>query len=307
MEQNKLMGLIAPLHFIEELKAELAHYNIEALYIEDRFFIVPESERPYLWVDDVLHDLQIISIESINDASKKLKLLTKTWVHFGSKVHRRGELILDNLSSIKKKSIPFLHELPAKEYGVFGLMEQNKLFYSLKPQSKIPLGEVEFHEDKVNPPSRAYLKLWETFTVQGLRPKAGERVIDVGSCPGGWTWVLQTMGCLVVSVDKAPLEPKIAALPRIEFLEESAFGLLPEKVGALDWFFSDIICYPSKLLELVKKWHASGMVKNFVCTIKFQGATDYAIMEKFLTDFPGSRIVHLYCNKHEVTWIFQAK
>jgi 23S rRNA (cytidine2498-2'-O)-methyltransferase len=185
-------------------------------------------------------------------------------------------------------------------------MDQNTLFYSTKPQSKIPLGEIEFIEDKINPPSRAYLKLWETFTVQGVRPKPNEKVIDVGSCPGGWTWVLQTMGCEVTSVDKAPLDPKIAALEKITFLEESAFGLNPEKIGKLDWFFSDIICYPSKLLELVQKWHKTGHVKNFVCTIKFQGETDYATMDKFLSEFPGSRIVHLYCNKHEVTWIYQS-
>jgi 23S rRNA (cytidine2498-2'-O)-methyltransferase len=306
MEQNNLQGLIAPLHFIEELKAELARFNITPIYVQDRFFIINKPSRPILWVDEVLHDVTIQKIESISDASKKLKAECKTWIHFGSQVHRRGELILENLGTIKKKPIPFLYESPDKPYGVFGLMDQNTLFYSTKPQSKIPLGEIEFNEDKINPPSRAYLKLWETFTVQGLRPKAQEKVIDVGSCPGGWTWVLQTLGCEVTSVDKAPLDPKIAALPNITFLEESAFGLNPEKVGKLDWFFSDIICYPAKLFELVQKWHKSGLVKNFVCTIKFQGETDYETMDKFLTEFPGSRIVHLYCNKHEVTWIYQS-
>ncbi len=305
MEQTNLMGLLAPLHFIEELKKELAVRNIQPVFVNDRVFIIPTTNIPIIWVDDIWYDLQIVDITSISEASKKLKSIEKTWIHYSTGNHRRGELILENLGTIKKKAIPFLYELPTKTFGVFGLIEQNKMFYSNHTRSKIPLGDILFQEDKTTPPSRAYLKLWETFTLMGVTLKPQAKVIDVGSCPGGWTWVLQTMGCHVVSVDKAALDPKIKNLPNIEFLEESAFGLDPARVGKLDWFFSDIICYPTRLLELVKKWHKSGLVNNFVCTIKFQGETDYQAMDQFLAEFPGSRIIHLYCNKHEVTWIYQ--
>ena len=86
---------------------------------------------------------------------------------------------------------------------------------------------------------------------------------------------------------------------------ESAFGLDPASVGPVDWLFSDIVCYPARLLRLVEKWRVSGLVKNFVCTIKFQGATDHETAAAFAA-LPGAEVVHLHHNKHELTVILSA-
>jgi 23S rRNA (cytidine2498-2'-O)-methyltransferase len=162
-----------------------------------------------------------------------------------------------------------------------------------------------FMEDKVMPPSRAYLKLWEFFTVYAPEAIPGGTSIDVGSCPGGWTWVLRTMEFdKVISVDKAPIEERIMNLGKIEFLKESAFGLDPKNFETIDWFCSDIICYPERLLTLVKKFLDAGKVRNFVCTIKYQSEVDWENTVKFL-EIPGSQIVHLHHNKHEVTWFLK--
>jgi 23S rRNA (cytidine2498-2'-O)-methyltransferase len=109
------------------------------------------------------------------------------------------------------------------------------------------------------------------------------------------------LGCEVISVDKAPLSPNMKMSERVHYMEESAFALEPKTVGPIDWLFSDIICYPDRLLSLVKKWMDSGDVRNFVCTIKFQGATDFTAINEFLK-IPGSHVQHLYANKHELTW-----
>ena len=72
------------------------------------------------------------------------------------------------------------------------------------------------------PPNRAYLKLWEALTLaanmpDGRMPRPGELCLDLGSSPGGWSWVLQKLGARVISVDKAPLDPadRIAARHRV--------------------------------------------------------------------------------------------
>ncbi len=98
------------------------------------------------------------------------------------------------------------------------------MLYSASSAHPLPDGEVIFTENKVDPPSRAYLKLWELFTVEGLKPKTGDKVLDLGSSPGGWTWVLDQMGCEVVSVDKAPLAAGLALSNRVKVLNESAFA-----------------------------------------------------------------------------------
>jgi 23S rRNA (cytidine2498-2'-O)-methyltransferase len=182
------------------------------------------------------------------------------------------------------------------------LLSENKIIACAKTSNPFPSGEIPFVEDKENAPSRAYLKLWETFTVHGVRPKGDDAVLDLGSSPGGWTWVLQQLGCHVISVDKAELDPRLMSDKKIKFIKKDAFKLKPSDVGQIDWFFSDLICYPRKLYDLVQEWRKSGHVKNFVCTIKFQGETDYESLKLF-SEIPGSRLVHLFHNKHEIMWI----
>jgi 23S rRNA (cytidine2498-2'-O)-methyltransferase len=41
-----------------------------------------------------------------------------------------------------------------------------------------------------------------------------------------------------------------------------------------------------------------------VCTVKFQGATDHAAAEAFAA-IPGGRLMHLYHNKHELTFAWR--
>jgi 23S rRNA (cytidine2498-2'-O)-methyltransferase len=110
------------------------------------------------------------------------------------------------------------------------------------------------------------------------------------------------MGARVVSVDKAPLAPEVALLPRIEHRLESAFALDPRAFGPVDWLFSDVVCYPPRLLALIERWLAAGACQSFLCTIKFQGETDHAVARRFAA-IPGSELRHLFHNKHELTWI----
>ena len=79
-------------------------------------------------------------------------------------------------------------------------------------------------------------------------------------------------------------------------------ALDPAAIGPVDWLFSDVICYPARLLALVERWLAAGLARNFVCTLKFQGETDLATAGRFAA-IPGSRLLHLHHNKHELTWI----
>jgi 23S rRNA (cytidine2498-2'-O)-methyltransferase len=112
---------------------------------------------------------------------------------------------------------------------------------------------------------------------------------------------LAGLGANVIAVDKAPLDPGVAAMAGVEWLGESAFALEPANIGPIDWLLSDIACYPGRLLRLVETWRASGLVKNFVCTLKFQGATDHEAAAAFAA-IPGAQVQHLHHNKHELTF-----
>ena len=170
-----------------------------------------------------------------------------------------------------------------------------------------PAGVIEFEEDREGPPSRAYLKLWEALTYVRGWPKPGDRCLDAGASPGGWTWALSRLGADVIAVDRSPLDEKIASMAGVTYCQHDAFTLKPEEIGQIDWLFCDVICYPKRLYEWIEKWLASGLCKNFVCTIKMQGNVDDGIdfdTPRHFAAIPGSRVLHLYHNKHELTWIY---
>lgn len=281
-----------------ELERELKFRNI-SFEKHDRLYFFQSDYRP-LFAQVTWIDCQKISINSIGDGIKKLKALGKNWALFTIGNHRRANLIQDGLYKVKNDPIEFLANAPKHSMGGWTLLDSNTIICSPHTTSRYPLGKIEFIENKTIPPSRAYLKLWEFFTVHCSPPAPNTTVIDLGSSPGGWSWVLSQLNLNVISVDKAPLDPKISHIKNIQFLQESAFALEPKMHNA-QWMFSDIICYPDRLLSLIKKWMQESTVQHFVCTIKFQGDADFAMIDEFLK-IPDSHIGHLYHNKHELMW-----
>ena len=282
-----------------ELERELKFRNI-SFEKHDRLYFFNENYCP-LFAQVTWIQCQRISITSIGDGIKKLKALGKNWALFTIGSHRRAQLIQDGLAHVKNDPVAFMATAPKHSMGGWTLLDANTIICSPHTTSRYPLGKIEFIENKEIPPSRAYLKLWELFTIHCPPPPAHTQVIDLGSSPGGWSWVLSELKLNVISVDKAPLDPKIAKAPNITFLQESAFGLDPKQMPDVQWLFSDIICYPERLADLVQRWMQESNVQHFVCTIKFQGEADFTIIDQFLK-IPNSKMVHLYHNKHEVMW-----
>jgi 23S rRNA (cytidine2498-2'-O)-methyltransferase len=298
-------GYLAIHKFEAELERELALKGLAVAFKKDRFYMVQGEHPAMIWAQMTAYKLIPLNISSINDAAKKLKALGRNWGLFTVDHHRRAQLIQEQLPKYNTKPISFRHPLPTSPMGFWTLWEADLMFATQETSSPFALGEMNFQEDKVMPPSRAYLKLWEFFTVYAPEAISGGVALDVGACPGGWSWVLRTLEFdQIISVDKAPLEERIMQLGRIDFRQQSAFGLNPDDFETIEWFCSDIICYPERLLNLVKRFLDSGKVKNFVCTIKYQAEIDWEQTLKFL-EIPGSKIVHLHHNKHEVTWFLK--
>jgi len=297
-DSKPVTAYLAPEDFVAELQQELGDL---AVATHGRLVLARGAARPVAWAANIWHEPQRIEIASIGDAAKKLRAIQRNWTLYSAAHHRRAALIEERLPKVSAKPLNFGNPAPTAPLGSWTLLDPNALLASARCSSAFPNGEVQFVEDKTVP-SRAYLKLWDAFTVLGVSPQPGEFCIDLGASPGGWTWVLQGLGARVLSIDKAPLDPAIARLPNVEQRLESAFALDPKAVGPVDWLFSDVICYPKRLLTTVKKWLDAGTARRFLCTIKFQGETDFEAMREFAA-IPGSRLLHLHHNKHELTWV----
>ncbi len=292
-----------------ELKKEeiIKHgYSIQVDFSSPQICIIssdaPSTLLRFSWVQFEWGEVEEIKCDSISKSSRYLASKGKRWKHLTINAHRRGELIFQNLNQYRDTEINFWGPNQFTESHCFGLLSNEQIIFS-KKASLFPGGDIKFIEDKKNPPSRAYLKLWEVFTRFEVLPTANSTCLDMGSCPGGWTWVLAQLGNSVTSVDKAPIDKKLLQNPLVKFKQESAFAINPNDFDdRLTWFFCDIICYPAKLYELVIRWLEAIPSLGFVCTIKFQGETDFKTLKKF-QNIPNSKVIHLFHNKHELTWI----
>ena len=289
---------LAPEGFAAELAAELGPVE----FAVERLLVAAGPPHPAAWAQNIWHDPQEIGIASIADAARKLRAIQRNWAPYAPRLYRRAMLIQAQLPKVSAKPLVFGEAAPSAPLGSWTLLDAATLLAAPSCTSLFPNGEVQFVEDRAGPPSRAYLKLWEALTLIGRRPAAGELCLDLGSSPGGWSWALARLGARVISVDKAPLAPEVLRLPGIEYRAESAFALDPAAIGPVDWLFSDVVCYPARLLALIERWLKAGTCRRFVCTLKFQGATDQATAARFAA-IPGSTLRHLFHNKHELTWI----
>ena len=264
------------------------------------------DDLPY-WARSAMLKPRILDFESIGEAANSLKNIQRNWAPYQYQYFRLANLIQEKLPYLNLKPRSFPVKIPAKPIGLYTLISEKQMIFSAETSSFLPAGKITFLEDHENPPSRAYLKIQESLTMANLLngtefPKPGEHCFEAGACPGGWTWVLVGLGASVHAVDRAELSPELMENPLVKFQAHDAFTLKPQDVGFCDWVFSDVICYPERLLKWVNEWLESGLCKNMICTIKMQGEPDWNIIKQF-SEIPGSRIVHLNYNKHELTWI----
>ena len=301
MSNKPMVVYLAARGFERDLMDELALNGVHVREVKERL-VLADGLFHSAWAQNIWLEPFFQPIASVGEAVRTLKSIQRNWKLHAVDFHRRAALIEQQLPPVKARPLAFGAPAPTSPLGSWTLWDRDTLLVSAKCSSAFADGEVNFEEDKVNPPSRAYLKLWETFTLLGQGPKPGELCLDLGAAPGGWTWVLASMGARVYSIDKAPLDERVEAMPGVEHHIGSGFGLEPKDTGRVDWLFSDMACYPERLLGTVKRWMEAGAAENFVCTLKLQGETDHAIVQAF-RDIPGSEVIHLSCNKHELTWI----
>ncbi len=296
-----MKGFLAHMDFKQDLFKEL-NSSDQDLWLGP-LCLSSSHKGPSIWAQQEWLNPEVIEIRSIRHAADELRARGRNWSPVAHKFHRRSQLIVDLLPKLSSKKLKFLSDLPTLPMGAFALESESRLWLSRETNHPLPLGKVEFNENKSDPPSRAYLKLWELFTLHFNPPEKGEFCLDLGASPGGWTWVLSQLGAKVLAVDRTLLAPSL--MKKVTFERASAFSLKPENFDSVDWLFSDVICYPGKLLEFVHRWVESGRVAKIVCTIKFQGETDFDILREF-GKIPGAWIRHLYHNKHEVTFVWRA-
>ncbi len=294
---SPLIAYLAPEGLEQCVEAELQNVIVR----HGRLFIAQGPLQKSVWSQNIWLNPLRFEIKSIGEAVKILRGLQRNWVVYAFKHHRRCELIQKQLPFVSAKPLQFLESPPQTQLGSWTLLDEHTLLVSGHCSSPVPHGEWNFIEDRENPPSRAYLKLWEFFTRLQKYPAKNDICLDLGASPGGWTWVLAQLSKRVIAIDRSPLAPEVQSLANVKFFKADGFKVNPDLHPEVSWVFSDLICYPEKLYDYVQAYMRAYPKKNYVFTIKFQGEAHYGMIDAF-REIPGSQIMHLSHNKHELTW-----
>jgi 23S rRNA (cytidine2498-2'-O)-methyltransferase len=300
----------------QELASELSSKEITVKSRWGRFFLSTDDALTYkpipFWAQWTGTKGHMVKMESLKKSATFLKNFSLKWTHWGIDSFRRGELLASMLPQAKitrfhfsKDQVTAWPDRKQQPLGLFTLLSPQDLLYFPECQSYAPQGQYEFHENKIQPPSRAYLKLWEFFTrYPNFIPSPDDHCLDIGASPGGWSWVLSQFTSHVFSLDKAPLLTKHFSSPPF-FIQQDALKFSPSNASysfpKMQRVFSDMVCYPDKWIRLIKKYLELYPEASFVCTLKFQGETPFSFMNHIQHEIGGS-FIHLYHNKNEATW-----
>ncbi len=153
-------------------------------------------------------------------------------------------------------------------------------------------------------PSRAAMKLEEALDWFGAAPARGDRCVDLGAAPGGWTHVLLARGAHVLAVDPGSMAPAIARHKNFEHIRGSAFEIEPEK--PVDWLFCDMVWRPLEVAALLAKWGRRGWASMLVANIKLPMRQKAEFVKRVLDVLRDGgwhrvRARQLYHDREEVT------
>lgn len=160
-------------------------------------------------------------------------------------------------------------------------------------------------------PSRSTLKLEEAFHVfmdkdaQNALLRPGQRAVDLGASPGGWTWQLLQKGMFVTAVDNGKMAETLTATGMVEHLREDAFRFRPRT--PVDWMVCDVVEQPSKVAKMAANWIGSGLCKHLIINLKLPMKQRLDEVRRSLETIHDSnkdwtiRAKQLYHDRREVT------
>ncbi|PJG81985.1 23S rRNA (cytidine(2498)-2'-O)-methyltransferase RlmM [Caviibacterium pharyngocola] len=166
-------------------------------------------------------------------------------------------------------------------------------------------------------PSRSTLKLEEAILTFIPREEESRRFndtmsgVDLGACPGGWTYQLVKRGVFVYAVDHGKMAASLHETGRIEHCSEDGFKFQPPKRSKIDWLVCDMVEQPSRIAALICKWLVNGWCRETIFNLKLPMKKRYAEVRQCLQYLEDNlqkqglnfqiQAKHLYHDREEIT------
>lgn len=166
-------------------------------------------------------------------------------------------------------------------------------------------------------PSRSTLKLDEAFIhfipeeEKELRLSSGMHSVDLGACPGGWTYQLVRRGMFVAAVDNGAMDEGLMETGQVKHYQADGFRFEPPRKN-IYWLVCDMIEKPARVAELIEAWAINGWFKEAMFNLKLPMKSRYqdvtTLLETMATVLKENEIKnfsikckHLYHDRDEVT------
>nr|WP_231731067.1 23S rRNA (cytidine(2498)-2'-O)-methyltransferase RlmM [Lacimicrobium alkaliphilum] len=163
-------------------------------------------------------------------------------------------------------------------------------------------------------PSRSSLKLDEAIQVflskseQETRLQGGMQAVDLGACPGGWTYQLVRRGLFVQAVDNGAMAESLMETGQVRYFAEDGFKFEPKKKN-IHWLVCDMVEQPQRVARLMASWLAKGWCQEAIFNLKLPMKRRYESWQQAeqeiadqLNGIPYSlQAKHLYHDREEIT------
>ena len=165
-------------------------------------------------------------------------------------------------------------------------------------------------------PSRSTLKLEEA--ILKLLPNnsqhhimvKGMTAVDLGACPGGWTYQLVKRGIKVEAVDNGEIAESLMQTGLVKHFAHDGFSYQPQD-GHVDWLVCDMIEKPDRVAALMTAWLVERKTTSAIFNLKLPMQKRNTVVKEALEKLCDAldkkqidfqiRAKHLYHDRDEVT------
>lgn len=299
-------------YLARELKLEQLIFARQMIVVSDLLQNLPEHDRisPIIALYQTLNPKNssdiFVETPDTNEAKELLTFCRKFTVPLRNHLKKQGWLVKSEQAK-GSMSLHILFVRPGCCYVGYAYNDNRSPFFMGIPRLKFP----------ADAPSRSTLKLEEailTFIPQSEEKKrfTEEMIgVDLGACPGGWTYQLVKRGLFVYAVDHGKMAESLHDTGRIEHCAEDGFKFQPPKRKQIDWLVCDMVEQPIRISKLMAKWLLNGWCRETIFNLKLPMKKRYQEVQLCLNYLEEEltkqglwfkiQAKHLYHDREEVT------
>nr|WP_275665953.1 MULTISPECIES: 23S rRNA (cytidine(2498)-2'-O)-methyltransferase RlmM [unclassified Vibrio] len=245
-----------------------------------------------------------IETPDTNEAKELLKFCRKFTVPMRQAM--RGKGLMTAKDNAKKPVLHLCFIAPGHCFVGYSYPTNNSQFFMGIPRLKFPS----------DAPSRSTLKLEEAFHVFIPRDEWDERLapgmwgVDLGACPGGWTYQLVKRSMFVHCVDNGMMADSLMETGQIKHHMVDGFKFEPDRKN-VTWIICDMVEKPARVAHLMGEWIIKGWAKEALFNLKLpmKGRYDEVLqdienLKMFLIENKVKfkmQAKHLYHDREEIT------